>query len=132
MLYLIALLLLMLCGCVTPGHTVSTRPDPTDCSSERPPYCRPMPPEASAAQPQRTGYADAVAHLGIPTRKETFANGSFVAEWTRQQTGGYVLMPGMPGPLVMPGMMVPMSHGETIRLHFDAKEKLIGKSYQSW
>jgi|CXWL01.1.fsa_nt_gi hypothetical protein len=113
--YLTALFLLVVAGCGHPGHTVSSRPDPSDCSTERPPYCRPAPSEPTASQLQRTAYAEAVTHLGIPTRKETFADGSFVAEWTRQRNN-YVYFPGLPTPgITLPSVAVPLNSGETIR-----------------
>lgn len=130
--YVTVSLLLMVVGCGPLDRTVSSRPDPSDCSAERPPYCRPFPSRSAALQQQRTPYAEAVTQLGIPTRKETFADGSFVAEWT-QQKNGYAYLPGLPAPgITLPGVAVPLNSGETIRLHFDAKEQLIGKWYRSW
>ena len=76
-------------------------------------------------------YARMVDYAGIPTRKDTMPDGGIVAEWTTSQSG-LVVMPGMPGPLPMPAVAVPVSSGSTMRLTFDANSILQGGQLDEW
>lgn len=74
-------------------------------------------------------YAGTVERTGIPTRKEVLPDGGFIAEWTTQG-GGWVAMPGLaPG---LPSLAVPVTHGSTARLRFDAAGLLVSGSYYEW
>lgn len=70
-------------------------------------------------------YAEIVESRGIPTRKETLPDGSFVAEWT-PRSSGWIALPGPSNPQGMqwPTVVAPIP-GETVRLRFDSSGKLL-------
>lgn len=92
--------------------------------------CTPMPARVTETDRQaffasRTDAAGCLPYrrvlddLGLPTAFHAFPDGSQVVEWDQRRTSGALLLPGLPGPLLLPTLAVPVQSGQLIRLWFD-------------